>query len=377
MPLNLMILKEVDHPQTATEFLDVARELYRNDKFWVCPLDKDIKAIFDPKLNNFNSHGSCTRWVLKSDDGKLIGRIAAFINEKKAYQPKQATGGIGFFECIDNKEAATLLFDTAQHWLAARGMKAMDGPINFGENDSFWGLLIEGFTIPSYGMNYHHAYYKKLFEDYGFTVLYEQITNHLDAKKPFPERFTKIAQWVANKPGYTFKHLEVGKLEQFAKDFAEIYNDAWQDFENFVPLETKGVLEIFNKMKTVMDEKLIWFAYINEEPASVIVIIPDANQMIKSFNGKLGLIEKLKFLYYRWKGVSRMRAVVMGTKKAFQKFGLESVLFIKIKEYVVPLNQYEEMELSWVGDFNDKMLSIHEATGATLGKKHVTLRKIF
>ena len=102
-----MILKEVDHPQTATEFLDVARELYRNDKFWVCPLDKDIKAIFDPKLNNFNSHGSCTRWVLKSDDGKLIGRIAAFINEKKAYQPKQATGGIGFFECIDNTEAAT------------------------------------------------------------------------------------------------------------------------------------------------------------------------------------------------------------------------------------------------------------------------------
>jgi hypothetical protein len=377
MPLNLMILKEVDHSQTATEFLDVARELYRSDKFWVCPLDKDIKAIFDPKLNNFHSHGSCTRWVLKSDDGKLIGRIAAFINEKKAYQAKQATGGIGFFECIDNTEAATLLFDTAQQWLAARGMKAMDGPINFGENDSFWGLLIEGFTTPSYGMNYHHSYYKKLFEDYGFTVLYEQITNHLEARKPFPERFTKIAQWVANKPGYTFRHLEVRKLEVFAKDFAEIYNDAWQDFENFVPLETKGILESFNKMKTVMDEKLIWFAYINEEPASVIVIIPDANQMIKSFNGKLGLIEKLKFLYYRWKGVSRMRAVVMGTKKAFQKFGLESALFIKIKEYVIPLNQYEEMELSWVGDFNDKMLSIHEATGATPGKKHVTLRKIF
>ena len=372
-----MILKEVDNTQTAAEFLDVARELYRNDTFWVCPLDKDIKAIFDRKLNNFHSHGSCTRWVLKSDDGKLIGRIAAFINEKKAYQPKQATGGIGFFECIDNTEAATLLFDTAQHWLAARGMKAMDGPINFGENDSFWGLLIEGFTTPSYGMNYHHSYYKKLFEDYGFTVLYEQITNHLEAKKPFPERFTKIAQWVANKPGYTFRHLEVGKLEQFAKDFAEIYNDAWQDFENFVPLETQGILESFNKMKTVMDEKLIWFAYVNKEPASVIVILPDANQMIKSFNGKLGLIEKLKFLYYRWKGVNRMRAVVMGTKKAFQKFGLESALFIKIKEYVVPLNQYEEMELSWVGDFNDKMLSIHEATGATLGKKHVTLRKLF
>lgn len=126
-----------------------------------------------------------------------------------------------------------------------------------------------------------------------------------------------------------------------------------------------------------MDEKLIWFAYINGEPASVIVIIPDANQMIKSFNGKLGIIEKLKFLYNRWKGVNRMRAVVMGTKKAYQKHGLESALFIKLKEYVLPKNQYDELELSWVGDFNDKMLSIHEATGATLGKKHATMRKLF
>jgi hypothetical protein len=195
--------------------------------------------------------------------------------------------------------------------------------------------------------------------------------------KPFPERFTKIAEWVANKPGYTFKHLEVNKLEAYAKDFAEIYNDAWQDFENFVPFQPKGILETFNKMKTVLDEKLIWFAYINNEPASVVVFLPDANQMIKSFNGKLGLIEKLKFLYYRWKGVNRMRAVVMGTKKGFQKHGLESALFIKLKEYVLPLNQYVEVELSWVGDFNDKMLAIHEATGATFGKRHATMRKLF
>lgn len=372
-----MLLTEVKNKKTASEFLDVAREIYRNDPYWVCPLDKDIEAVFDPEKNELHKHGVCTRWVLKSEDGKLIGRIAAFVNEKKAYQPEQPTGGIGFFECINDPEAATLLFITAEKWLTEKGMKAMDGPINFGENDSFWGLLIEGFTTPSYGMNYHHPYYKVLFDAYGFQTLYEQITNHLEVNKPFPERFTKIAQWVANKPGYTFKHLEVNKLEAFAKDFAEIYNDAWQDFENFVPLQTKGILETFNKMKTVMDEKLIWFAYINNEPASVIVILPDANQMIKSFNGKLGLIEKLKFLYYRWKGVSRMRAVVMGTKKAFQKHGLESALFIKLKEYVLPLNQYLELELSWVGDFNDKMLSIHEATGATFGKKHATMRKLF
>ncbi|SKB43226.1 N-acetyltransferase [Daejeonella lutea] len=372
-----MIIKEVLDSTGAQDFLDVARQLYKNDENWVCPLDKDVSAVFDPNKNIFHSHGTVTRWVLKSDDGKLIGRIAAFINEHKAYQNDQPTGGIGFFECINDQEAANLLFDTAQAWLLARNMRAMDGPINFGENDSFWGLLVEGYTTPSYGMNYNHKYYQKLFENYGFTTLYEQITNHLDVNKPFPERFTKIATWVANKPGYTFKHLEAGKLEKYAADFAEIYNDAWKDFKNFVPLNVKNVLETFNKMKTVMDEKLIWFAYINDEPASVVVILPDANQMIKDFNGRLGIMQKIQFLYKRWKGVNRMRAVVMGTKQAYQKHGLESALFIKLKEYVLPLKQYEELELSWVGDFNDKMLALHEATGASFGKRHVTMRKVF
>ncbi|MGB4773746.1 MAG: GNAT family N-acetyltransferase [Daejeonella sp.] len=372
-----MIIIEVSNSTHEKEFLNVAREIYKTDLAWVCPLDIEIKAVFNPKKNTFYQHGQCKRWILKSTNGELIGRIAAFVNDKKAYQNEQPTGGIGFFECINDFEAARLLFDTAKDFLSALDMKAMDGPINFGENDTFWGLLVEGFTQPSFGMNYHKPYYKALFEQYGFIKLYEQITNHLDLTKPFPERFTKIAQWVSNKPGYTFEYLDMRNFNKYAKDFVEIYNDGWKNFENFTPITIPTILESFNKMKAIMDEKLIWFAYVNNEPAAFVVILPDANQMIKSFKGKLGLLEKLKFIYYRWKGVSRMRAVVMGTKSSFQKHGLEAALFIKLKEYVIPLNQYKELELSWVGDFNDKMLSIHEATGAIPGKKHLTMRKVF
>jgi len=372
-----MTIVEVKDKASRKAFLDVARAIYKNDANWVCPLDNDVEAVFDPAKNNFHSHGSITRWILLDDHKQAVGRVAAFINKEKAYNYEQPTGGMGFFECVDNKEYAFLLFDTAKTWLAERGMQAMDGPINFGENDSFWGLLVEGFTQPSYGMVYNPPYYQQFFDDYGFTTLYQQITNHLSVHKPFPERFTKIAQWVAQKPGYSFEHLRIKEVEKFAADFMEIYNDAWRDFENFVPIERATVLESFEKMKAIMDEKLIWFSYVNGEPASFIIILPDANQMIKPLNGKLDLIGKLKFVYNRWKGVSRMRAIVMGTKQKFQKHGLESAMFIKLKEYVLPLNQYDELELSWVGDFNDKMLAIHEATGATFGKRHLTMRKIF
>lgn len=372
-----MVITEVKDKKSVKEFLDLARKIYKDDPVWVCPLDVDIEKVFDPKQNNFHEHGSITRWIAKDAGGQTIGRIAAFINDKKAYTFAQPTGGIGFFECINDQATAFALFDTAKNWLRDRGMEAMDGPINFGENDTFWGLLIEGFTHPSYGMNYNPKYYSELFYAYGFTPLYEQITNHLEVNKPFPERFTKIAEWVSKKPGYTFRHFESRNIDKYASDFMEIYNDAWSDFPNFVPIDKATILESLKKMKAIMDEKLVWFSYINNEPAAFIVILPDANQIIKPLKGKLGWIEKLKFLYYRWRGVSRMRAVVMGTKKIYQKHGLESAMFIKLKEYVLPLNQYHELELSWVGDFNDKMLALHEATGATFGKKHVTLRKIF
>lgn len=372
-----MTIVPVSNKQTSKDFLDVARFIYKNDENWICPLDQDINTIFNPNKNPFFKHGKCQRWLLKNNEGETIGRVAAFINEKKAFQYDQPTGGMGFFECINDKEAAFKLFDTAKLWLAENGMKAMDGPINFGENDSFWGLLVEGFTPPSFGMNYNHAYYHNFFTEYGFEKEYEQITNHLAVRNPFPERFTKIANWVAGKPGYTFEHFSKKNAEKYVHDLMEIYNDGWRDFENFVPIKKETLLESFKMMETIMDEKLIWFAYVNGEPASFVVIIPDANQMIKGFNGKLGLIEKLKFVYKRWVGVNRMRAIVMGTKQAYQKHGLESALFIKLKEYVLPLDQYDELELSWVGDFNDKMLSIHQATGATFGKRHLTMRKIF
>lgn len=367
----------VANQKQITEFLEVVETIYAGDENYIRPLNQDIEKTFDIKKNPFFGHGKCQRWILVDDKEKTIGRVSAFVNEKKAFQYEVPTGGMGFFECVNDEKAAFLLFETASNWLKEQGMQAIEGPINFGENDTFWGLLVEGFSPASYGMNYHRPYYKKFFEDYGFETAYEQITNQINLTIPFPERFTKIANWVAGKKGYTFEHFKKSNAEKYINDLMEIYNDGWKNFENFVPIKKETLQQSFRQMEVIMDENLIWFSYINGEPASFIVLIPDANQMIKGFKGKLGLIEKLKFAYRRWAGADRMRAVVMGTKEAFQKHGLESALFMKLGDYVLPKQQYKELELSWVGDFNDKMLSLHEATGAYFAKKHLTMRKKF
>src|SRR5665213_248366 len=180
----MQLLQVLDNT-SAKEFLNVPLIIYKDDPNFIQPLDNDINDVFDPEKNKAFRFGECSRWLLKDEDGNLIGRIAAFVDKKyKNKGDQQKTGGIGFFECINNQEAADMLFDVAKHWLMERGMGAMDGPINFGERDTWWGLVIEGFKPPIYRMNYNPPYYKTLFETYGFKVFFNQVCWYLAVDTP-------------------------------------------------------------------------------------------------------------------------------------------------------------------------------------------------
>lgn len=369
---------EVKNQKQAKAFIDLPRMLYQSDPSWVCILDNEVESVFDPLKNSFFRHGVCMRWISVDAKDEVTGRIAAFINYQKTNGNEEPTGGIGFFECIHDEITAKELFRTAKNWLQANGMKAMDGPINFGENDKFWGLLVEGFQSPSYGMNYNPPYYINFFESYGFEKLYDQFTNVLKLDKPIPPRFTKIADWVMQKVDYSFEHFSSSNKEKYFSDFREIYNDAWHDFENFVPIDIDTIRESFRQMEPIMDEKIIWFAYYKQEPIAFVICLPDANQLLKPLHGKMNLMNKLRFVWYKNKTtVDRLRIIVMGCKQKFHNHGIESALIRCLQNEVLPRNTIKEIELAWVGDFNKKMIALHEATGAVKAKVHRTYRYHF
>lgn len=372
------MLIEVTDQRTMRAFLDLPRKLYKEDPAWICPLDTDIQAVFDPSKNPYYAHGACTRWIMVNEQQQPVGRIAAFINHEKTCQHEQPTGGVGFFESINDKSIAHTLFNKGKEWLAAAGMKAMDGPINFGENDKYWGLLVKGFTTPSYGMNYNPPHYIDLFESYGFEKVYDQLTNTLDATVPLPERFTRISDWVLRKPGYSFEHFSSANKEKYFHDFQQIYNDAWSTFEHFTPMNMATIRESFRQMQAIMDEKILWFAYYGGEPIAFVICMPDVNEVLKPLHGRLHLLNKIRFLWYRHTTtISRLRIIIMGCKKKFQNLGIESALIRCLQKEVLPRRTVREVELAWVGDFNQKMLALHEATGARTEKVHRTYRYRF
>lgn len=374
-----MKIIEVTDKKTRFDFLNTARDLYQKDPFWICPLDTFIEDTFNPLKNKYFTKGDACRWILKNDDSKLIGRIAAFYYLPYSDKNKQPTGGIGWFECINDQKAANLLLDTAKGWLEKEGFKAMDGSINFGENDHYWGLLVDGFTHPGMGMNYNPPYYKNLFETYGFKTYYEQFTYHIDVTIDFPERFWKIAEWVLRKPDFSFVNVDLRNVDKYINDLIKIVNESWPGFkEDFNPLQPEVVRREFLNLKPILDKDFIWFIYHKDEPVGFFLFFPDLNMILKHLNGKLHLINKLRFLYYKKRGyIKRVRAIAAGIVPRFQGIGLESAVFMKLQEVFRKRPWFTEIEISWVSDTNPKMRSVYEAVGSKLSKKHITYRYLF
>jgi hypothetical protein len=288
-----MQLIPVTNKATAQQFIQTAVLINKNDFNWIRPLDKDISEVFDKSKNKAFRFGEVTRWVLKDNNGQLIGRIAAFFNKK--YKNKGddiPVGGIGFFECINHQDAADLLFDNAKHWLIQQGVEAMDGPINFGERDRWWGLITKGFTPPLYCMNYNPAYYITLFENYGFKLFYNQVCFAMDAQKELAKKTMDRHRIHEADPDLTIGTIKKNNFEKYASDFTEVYNKAWAGHGGLKQMNKEQVLLMFKKMKPVMDSSLIFFAYHKDAPIAMFINMPDINQYFKHFNGKFGLLQK-------------------------------------------------------------------------------------
>jgi len=367
------VITEADKKQ----FLQIAVDVYRNDPNWIRPLDKDIEEVFDPEKNKFFKRGECTRWLLKDDSNKTIGRIAVFVNRQ--YKEAQPTGGIGFFECIDNQEAANFLFDHCKKWLQERGMEAMDGPINFGERDKWWGLVIEGFYAPLYGMNYNPPYYQRLFEEYGFNIYFKQICFGMKVSTPLQEKFYTRHDQLSQDPNYRVEHIKKNQIEKYAKDFAYVYNKAWAGHGGGKSLEEKQVIKMFQTMKPVMDETISWFTYYKDEPVAIWINLPDLNQYFKHMNGKFGLLQKLQFLWLKQFGkCNRFVGLVFGIIPEFQAKGVDALMIVEASKIIQSgKSDYEDYEMLWIGDFNPKMLNIAESLGTFRSRILSTYRYLF
>lgn len=373
-------ITKVKNSSDIDSFHELPFRIYSDYPEWAPPFRFEIENIFDRKKNDYYRNGECERYLVWKGE-EVVGRFAVMNTPERDKVLDPTMGGLGFIEMKEDPLIAEKIIEFAQQWHGERGYSAMRGPINFGENDTYWGLLVENYDEPPiYGMFYHPPYYKEYLEATGAEKLDDHWSYKRNFDKPLPERMVKITDRIENRPGVEFRPIDMNNIYRDAEYIRQIYNEAWSDQdivereEEFTPLTRETIDAMIQKLKPIMIPDSVLLAFVDGEPASFIVCVPDLNEVSKETNGRLRWWHYPKLLWFK-RRAKHLRTLVYGTRPKFRKMGLEALTFTRGIQYTkaaAPTLEY--LEGAWVSEKNWLMQRSLEALGCHHHKTHRTYK---
>jgi hypothetical protein len=349
------------------DFLELPFRIYKNNKYWVPPLRREVRKSLDIKKSPFWKHSR--RELFLARDGDIpVGRIAAIIDENHNLFHNEKTGFFGYFECIKEFSTAQLLWDKAKHWIKLHGMDNMRGPANPSMNDEC-GFLLDGFDrSPVIMMPYTHPYYVEFAERYGFDKAKDLYAHYKELHFGFPDRVKKLVDKLREKTKVVIRPLDKKNIDRDIQFVKNIYNAAWEKNWGFVPMTEEEMNVTAKYLNEIAVKDLVLFAEVDGKPAGVLIAVPDMNQVLKRMNGKLGPVEILKFLYFKSK-INGLRLLVGGEKKEYHNTGISILAYYEAEKAAARLG-YKWFEYGWTLEDNYKINRFVKAIGGQIYKKY-------
>lgn len=358
------------------DFIDLPFRLYKDDANWAPPLRIERKAFFSDK-NPFMSHGEVAYFVAY-EGNQPVGRVTAHKDEIYNLQYRTQQGFFGFYECVENAEAAGKLMEACELWTRAQGMNSLMGPFNFTTNHEI-GFLILGFDQPPViMMPYTKRYYPEQMAKLGYKKEKELIAYSLNRRNLLPEFFTNLANKVAKEyqDTVTIRNLRMNKLESELKILLDIYNSAWSKNWGFVPMTDEEIAEIARQMKFFVDPNFIYILYKDDKPAAFLLAFPDLNEiLLKIKDGRLFPTGLYKLIFHR-KKIKKGRVLLMGVRKEYRNQGLDILLYNKLLVDGLDKTSIDTLELSWILEDNKAMVSILKNLQAEPYKRYLIVKKL-
>ena len=247
-------------------------------------------------------------------------------------------------------------------------MKTMRGPFNFNTNHEF-GCLVDGFDTPPAIANPHgRPYYDRMYKTVGLEKDKDWYAYWMD-KGPVPEKIEAIARrFLDRHPEVTLRRVDMKRFDEEVTLFREIYNDAWSANWGHVHLSEEEFQALAKGFRQIVDPNLIWFAYVDGEPAALSITLPDYNQVVKKMGGK---ILPFGWWYYLTadRHIDQLRVFVLGVKQKYQRMPLGAPLYLKTWEEGAKRN-IRGAEASLILEDNHRMRGALEKLGARIYKTY-------
>jgi GNAT superfamily N-acetyltransferase len=358
--------------KTLREFIYFPRTLYSRDPLWSPPIWMEERQTFGTK-NPLLAHSDYALFLAR-DEGRVAGRILAYVdhNFNDYYQSK--IGMFGSFESVRSSEVAAALIRESEEWFAARGMDTVRGPIH--PVEECWGSLYRGFDSPAtFMMPYNPSYYNDFLEELGYRKVKDLLAFEADARKGYqiPERFVRFREkMLARRPEIHIRPIDMKHMLRDAETIWRISNQAIRNNWGWAPYGLGELQDTFKKVKPIADPDAIWIVEDGGKPVGFCLGFPDINIILRKIRGRLFPVGFLTLLRLR-RRLRDFRLFGLAVLPEYQGLGLDVLLYMSLYEALSPRGV--RVEASYILEDNPAMINALKKLGSVQTKTYRVYEK--
>lgn len=358
------------------KFLEVPSTVLGSDPNWIPPLLLERRLHLGAKTNPWFQHARWKGWLAYRGD-RPVGRISAQIDSLYLERYQDATGFFGMLDAQDDPDAFAALIDAAERWLRSEGIRRVRGPFSLSINDEV-GLLVDGFdTPPVFMMGHARPYYGRHVERAGYAKVKDMLAYMIAPGFPAPKVMNRLLR--SSGQAIRVRPLDKTRYDEDLAVLRDIFNDAWADNWGFVPFTEAEFKDLGHSLKLLIAPELIQIAEVDGKPAAFIAALPNVNEVIRGFNGKLLPFNWIKLVWGLKKRFPKSsRVPLMGVRRSFHNTplgpGLAFLVIDAVRHHLVARG-VEQVELSWILEDNAGMRNIVETIGGRDYKRYRVYEK--
>ena len=362
-------------------FISLPWEVYRGDPYWVPPLISERRSFLDRARSPFFQHARAEYFLARRGE-KVVGTIAAFTNDLYNRFQQVNTGFFGFFEVLQDPEAAASLLTTAEGWARQAGHASILGPAQFSTNDEV-GLLVDGFhDAPRILMTYNPPRYMGYLDAAGYRTamnLWAYSLAIAEFMRNKPEKLERVAAKVLERGKLRVRRLDMRHFDRELEGVKRIYNRSWERNWGFVPMTDAEFGRMAEQMKPLLDPDLVIIVEHEGEPVGFGLTLPDLSEPLRLAYPRPSTPEALTMLkmLWHWKVRRRhewLRVFALGVLPEFRGKGVDGLMYLETAKAAVPKG-YRYAEMSWILENNEMMNRAIRSLGGTVYKTYRVYEK--
>ncbi len=357
-------------------FVTFPWKVYREDPYWVPPLISERLEFLDTEESPFFEHGRATYFMAKRR-GEVVGTIGAFTNDRYNEFHEENKGWFGFFEVLEDAEAAALLLSTAEDWAREAGHESVVGPAQFSTNDEL-GLLIDGFEDPPrILMTYNPPRYSAYLQDAGYEKAMDlwaysvRVDGYLER---IPPKLVRVVDKIRKRRNWVVRTIDMRNFDQEVEFVKYIYNRSWERNWGFVPFTDSEVNALAANLKQIIDPDLVVMVEAEGEPIGFGLSLPDLNEPLLRAYPRPGKPETLTMMKLLWNWKVRrkltwLRVFALGVLPEYRGQGVDALMYMETARNAVRKG-YKWAEMSWILENNLMMNRSIELLGGEVYKTY-------